>query len=408
MITSFPFPPKYHSDCRFPETNDVSNYQEYDEEPIDMDESSFEEWRFFAEDNTKPCWSYVGTDKSGHCILQRRYRLGTMEKGFTYEKRFFIIKRNIMASCIALAFIEDYMSRKAYEDMLAKLDRLIPPTGDPAVDGPPVLVPHPDILNREAIRAANEENARLKILNKVVWEDSERKLFFAGTTPKLIYKGKEYHFSGNGYEPMATILDRNGAVAYIHNSFLVEEECAGFVNNPKYKCSTITGNSYNAKQFCMLLTTAVDWGFDWQIGELEDKMLTQFLWAKREIFYKTDDIEFGHYGDDMDDDREHFENDVMYIIVDGKKYHLEDANMDKLGQLGIFEEGRRKPKIRIHGTNGSVIAAYCKDWRSGKTFTPFGRPCNTKMFCNMVAYAIRDGKSDYDMVKLEKMYNTDN
>lgn len=248
----------------------------------------------------------------------------------------------------------------------------------------------------------------METLDKVVWEDSERKLFFSGTTPKLIYKGKEYHFSGHGYEPMTSIWDRDGAVAYIHNSFLVEDECKEFVKNPQYMCCTITGNCHDAQHFCRLLTTAIDCGFEWQIDELENEMFTQILWENREIFYKTDDIEFGHYGDDMDDDREHFEYDVMYIIVDGKEYHLEDANMKKLGQLGIFEAGRRKPKIRIHGTNGSVIAAYSKDWRSGEVFTPFGRPCNTEMFCKMIAFAIRDGKFDYDMGKLEKMQDVDN
>ena len=126
------------------------------------------------------------------------------------------------------------------------------------------------------------------------------------------------------------------------------------MKNPKYLCCTITGDEYNAQQFCMLLTTAIDWGFDWQIGELEDKMASIIQFNNREIFYKTGDIEFGHYGDDMDDDREHYEYDVMYIIVDGKEYHLEDANMKKLGQLGIFETGRRKPKIHIHGIDGFI------------------------------------------------------
>ena len=90
------------------------------------------------------------------------------------------------------------------------------------------------------------------------------------------------------------------------------------MKNPKYLCCTITGDEYNAQQFCMLLTTAIDWGFDWQIGELEDKMASIIQFNNREIFYKTGDIEFGHYGDDMDDDKVHFEYDVMYIIVDAR------------------------------------------------------------------------------------------
>lgn len=255
-----------------------------------------------------------------------------------------------------------------------------------------------------------QENKNNSVWNKVIWEDNERKLFFDGNTPKLIYNNEEYTFSGHGYEPMTIILGKDGVVAYIHNSFLVDEECKRFVKDPKYLCHTITGHYHNAKHFCMLLTTAIDYGFDWQIDNLEHEMFSLERFAQREIFYSADGIEFGIYGDEIDDEidpdelddepKTHFEYDIMYIIVDGKEYHLEDANMDRLGQLGIFEKGKRKPKIRINGTNGSVIAAYTDEWRSGETFTPFGFPCNTKRFCEMMAYAIREGKNEYSFKKL--------
>lgn len=247
--------------------------------------------------------------------------------------------------------------------------------------------------------------------NPIIWEDDVCKLFFAGNTPKLIYKETEYTFSGHGYEPMAIIIGKEGEVAYIHNSFLVDEECRGFVNNPKYLCRTITGHSHNAKHFCRLLTTAIDYGFDWQIDDLECKMFMLERFAQREIFYQADGIEFGIYGPEIQDDidpaeldnepKTHFEYDIMYLIVDGKEYHLEDANMKHIGQLGIFEKGKRKPKIRINGTKGSVIAAYTDEWRSGETFTPFGSPCDTKTFCKMMAYAIREGKQEYSFDKLK-------
>ena len=255
-----------------------------------------------------------------------------------------------------------------------------------------------------------QENKNNSVWNKVIWEDNERKLFFDGNTPKLIYNNEEYTFSGHGYEPMTIILGKDGVVVYIHNSFLVDEECKRFVKDPKYLCHTITGHYHNAKHFCMLLTTAIDYGFDWQIDDLEHEMFSLERFAQREIFYSADGIEFGIYGDEIDDEidtdelndepKTHFEYDIMYIIVDGKEYHLEDANMDRLGQLGIFEKGKRKPKIRINGTNGSVIAAYTDEWRSGETFTPFGFPCNTKRFCEMMAYAIREGKNEYSFKKL--------
>ena len=255
-----------------------------------------------------------------------------------------------------------------------------------------------------------QENKNNSVWNKVIWEDNERKLFFDGNTPKLIYNNEEYTFSGHGYEPMTIILGKDGVVAYIHNSFLVNEECKRFVKDPKYLCHTITGHYHNAKHFCMLLTSAIDYGFDWQIDNLEHEMFSLERFAQREIFYSADGIEFGIYGDEIDDEidpdelddepKTHFEYDIMYIIVDGKEYHLEDANMDRLGQLGIFEKSKRKPKIRINGTNGAVIAAYTDEWRSGETFTPFGFPCNTKRFCEMMAYAIREGKNEYSFKKL--------
>lgn len=258
----------------------------------------------------------------------------------------------------------------------------------------------------------------MEMNNQVIWEDGIRKLFFAGNTLKLTYHSEEYTFGGHGYEPMTTILSKGLKVACIHNSFLVEDECMEFVRDPKYLTHTITGHYHNAQHFCMLLTTAIDFGTDWQIDDLEAKMFDLVRFANREVFYDANGIEFGRYGDEPDDEisldelddeeKEHFEYDIMYIIVDGKEYHLEDANMDKIGQLCIFEKGGRKPKIRINGTNGSVIAAYCDDWRSGKTFTPFGQPCDTKTFCEMMAYAIRSGMNNFNLSKLEKIIKISN
>lgn len=108
--------------------------------------------------------------------------------------------------------------------------------------------------------------------NQIIWEDDVRKLYLDVDTPKLIYKGVEYTFGGHGYEPMTIIFGKDGAVVYIHNSFLVDEECREFVKDPKYLCHTITGHNHNAKHFCMLLTTAIDHGIDWQIDDLEQKM----------------------------------------------------------------------------------------------------------------------------------------
>ena len=78
----------------------------------------------------------------------------------------------------------------------------------------------------------------------------------------MTYNGKIYRFSGDGHEPMAIILHKGEAVAYIHNSFDIEYECEQFRKNPNYRCSTITGRKHGAKHFCLLLTTAIDDGYD--------------------------------------------------------------------------------------------------------------------------------------------------
>ena len=253
---------------------------------------------------------------------------------------------------------------------------------------------------------SNEEERRQRPGN-VIYEDYVRKLFYDGDTLKLRYNGEDYTFSGHGYEPMAIILKKGEAVAYIHNSFLVEDECREFVKNPKYLCQTITGHKHNAKTFCMLLSTAIDHGYDWQIDDLERMVDELTRYDTREVWYSEDGIEFGRYGDEPGGrEQHHYEYEILYIIVDGHKYHLND-NVEEANALYLFWPGgygRKHAVLRIHGTNGAVLAAYADDWKSGHTFTPFGRPCDTKTFCAMLAYALRSGKKDFNLRELEKAY----
>ena len=419
----FPHPAKQPGGCRFPSDSDIANFQEYGEEPVTMHESEFKEWWFFCEDPDKPVWSYVGTDQNQQrCILQRRYRHGSDDHP-TFAKRFFVIKRNIMASVFALALIEGKMDRNDYKEQMAKLDRLFPPTGNTETDGPPVLLPPQELLDNpseEEMAEMKREEERRYRHGKVVYEDGVRKLFYDGDVLKLRYNGKDYTFSGHGYEPMAIILGHDGETAYIHNSFLVEDECREFVKNPDYRCSTITGRRHDAKSFCLLLTTAIDDGYDWQIDELESRVdeLTRF--ETREVWYKENGIEFGRYGEEEGGREEHhYEHEILYIIVDGHKYHLND-NVEEANALYFFIPGafsrrngrsglrlrgyKKSAVLRIHGTNGAVLAAYADDWKSGKTFTPFGHPCDTKTFCEMIAYALRSGKKDFNLQELEKAF----
>ena len=211
--------------------------------------------------------------------------------------------------------------------------------------------------------------------SNVIWNDNSRLLSFEPDGLSLRYKGKTYRFGCDGHEPMAIILKSGEAVAYIHNAFDVEYECGQFRKNPNYRCSTITGRKHDAKHFCLLLTTAIDDGYDWQIDELESKVdeLTRF--ETREVWYKEKGIEFGRYGEEEGGREEyHYEHEILYMIVDGHKYHLCD----------------------------NVEEADALYW---KTFTPFGKPMNTEQFCAMIAYALRSGKKDFNLRELEKAFD---
>ena len=245
--------------------------------------------------------------------------------------------------------------------------------------------------------------------SNVIYMDGSRKLSYEPDGLALRYNGTTYRFSVDGHEPMVIILKAGEAVCYIHNAFDIEYECGQFRKNPNYKCSTITGRNHDAKHFCLMLTTAIDDGYDWQIDDLERKVDERTRYEAREVWYEAKSIEFGRYGDEPGGrEQYHYEHEILYIIVDGHKYILCD-NMEEANALYLFIPGyylRRQAKLRIHGTNGAVLAAYADDWKSGRTFTPFGKPMNTKQFCDMLAYALRSGKKDYNLSELEKIIQT--
>lgn len=281
VSVEFPYPAKRPGGCRFPSTGENANFQEYGEEPVVMSEAEFESWWFFYEDPDKPGMSHVGTDRHNRCILERRYVHGDLSH-WTVEKRFFLIKRNIMASCLALALIEDAMERNDYTELIARLDYLVPPTGDPLVDGCQPLLPPQELLDRKSkseIEAEEKEKEWKSLNGQLVWQDDKRKLYFEGNNPVLTYKGERYTFSCQPYEPMAIILRNGEAVVYIHNAFY-PDECKGFIENRDYLVGTITGKHHNAERFCRLLTTAIDNHFDCQIGEVEDDMQKQMVEEK--------------------------------------------------------------------------------------------------------------------------------
>lgn len=283
QLKVFPYPANKPGGCRFPASGDNANFQEYGEEEVKMHEANFHSWWFFYEDPDKPCMSRVGMDPQNHCILERRYVHGDL-KHWTVEKRFFFIKRNIMASCLALALIEDAIERNDYKELIAKLDRIVPPTGEPMIDGCPPLLPPQELLDRKSqseIEAEEKEKERQTLNGTTVWKDEKRNLYFEGTTPILIYNGERYTFSCQPYEPMTIILRNEKPVAYIHNAFY-PDECKGFIENSRYLVGTITGKHHNAECFCRLLTTAIDHFFECQIGEVEAKMQKELVKEKGE------------------------------------------------------------------------------------------------------------------------------
>ena len=290
-IKAFPYPAKNPSGCRFPGEPENSNFQEYGEEPIEMHKDDFIEWWFFCEDPDKPCWSYVGTDKFNHCILQRRYRNGTPGH-YTNEGRFFIVKRNIMASAFALALMQDHMERKNYFELMERLDKQFPKTGNPEIDGPEILLPPQELLDnpsKEEIERAEQEKERKELSGKVVYQDDKRKLYFAenGTTPMLDYEGKTYTLTCHPYEPMLIIKQNGTDVAYVHNAFYPDDEYKGLLKGQLVH--TITGRYHNAERFARIITTALDTSCD-RIDEVEDLMFEDLVFDKG-----ADVIEYATY-----------------------------------------------------------------------------------------------------------------
>ena len=290
-IKAFPYPAKNPSGCRFPGEPDITNFQEYGEEPIEMHKDDFIEWWFFCEDPDKPCWSYVGTDKFNHCLLQRRYRHGTPDH-YTNEGRFFLIKRNIMASAFALALMQDHMERKHYFEVMERFDKQFPKTGNPEIDGPEILLPPQELLDtpsKEEIERAEQEKERKELSGKVVYQDNKRKLYFAenGMTPMVDYEGKTYTLTCHPYEPMLIIKQNGTDVAYVHNAFYPDDEYKGLVKGQLVH--TITGRYHNAERFARIITTALDTSCD-RIDEVEDLMFEDLVFDKG-----ADAIEYATY-----------------------------------------------------------------------------------------------------------------
>ena len=253
--------------------------------------------------------------------------------------------------------------------------------------------------------------------SEVIYENGSTKLCLDDGRAILFYNGEAYTFGCHPYEPMTIICKDDAPVAYIHNAFDVDVVCEAFLSEPKYLVNTITNHYHNAEHFCRLLIVAIDRGYDWQIDELEKEMFEQVRWETHEVFYKTDDIEFGRYGDEPEDETdpsewdeepdpdilEHSEYEILYVIIDGVKYVLRGDWISTLSIKIADESGKNAIKARIHQFNG-IPEAYPGYWRSGALFSLVGGGVkyNTEIFCQILAYAVRTGKKDYNLREIEK------
>lgn len=288
MIDKFPYPAKIPGGSRFPEDPDYTNYQELDEEPVDISANDFTSWGFYQEDERFARLTRVGMDKQNRCIIQRRY--GELNENHRLEwiDYHFVVKRNILASCLAVAVMQGNNTFEKYCQMMERLDSLVPPTGNPEIDGPAPIVMTQERYNqlqkekRERERKELEERKQrcAYFWDKVVWEDDECSLFFECDQPVMICHGKRFSFGYDGHEPMTIIYGDD--VKYLHNGFDVGDECRYFLKNPQGTTLSITGRKYDAERFCYLLFAATTVGGESvSIDEAEKRLEEMMAYKKK-------------------------------------------------------------------------------------------------------------------------------
>ena len=276
---TFPYPAKKPGGCRFTGFPDYANYQDYGEEEIELDDQDFQFFEMVREDPDAVALSSVGMDNQNRCLLVRRFYIPQKPYGGTWKNRYFLIRRNVMASLLALAVIEGHRSLKEHEQIMHRLDSRVPATGDPEIDGPTPLLMNQELNDRLEQEKKEKEQKELEerkrwhadIWDKDVWKDNVCHLFFEGDEPILISHGMRYTFGHDGREPM-TIIYGNG-VKYLHNGFDVWSECRYFVKNPRGTTQSITGRQYDARRFSHLLfAAATSIGDSLSIDEVEERL----------------------------------------------------------------------------------------------------------------------------------------
>ena len=252
---------------------------------------------------------------------------------------------------------------------------------------------------------------------KIVYEGSGAKLYMQDGKAYLDYKGITYHFGQQPFEPMTviakapdSIYESENWVSCIHNGFDIDWECQQLLEKG-LTGETITSNFYNAEHFCYLITLAIDKFSECSIDELEDEFDDMLSFENRTVYYTSEGVEFGRYGevpdddpavvdeDDEEDDEIWPEDQELYIVVDGVEYALsqEEQSLHLLKRHG----GRKKDHVHIHQMPG-VVNDHINEMRNNEEFTLGDRTYNNEVFCKILAYAVRTGTKNYNFREIEK------
>ena len=425
MIDKFPYPPKIPGGSRFPDTPDYTNYQELDEEPVNIAADDFKTWGFYKEDERFARLTRVGMDKQNRCVIQRRY--GELNKHHRLEwiDYHFVVKRNILASCLAVAVMQGNNTFEKYCQMMERLDSLVPPTGNPEIDGPAPIVMTQERYNqlqkekRERERKELEERKQrcAYFWDKVVWEDDECSLFFECDQPVMICHGKRFSFGCDGREPMAIIY--GDGITYLHNGFDVGDECRYFLKNPQGTILSITGRKYDAESFCHLLFAAATIGGEWvSIDEAEKRFEEMMAYKKRkdvknilEFPYpakKPGGCRFPAGGDNSktvwkDGNRHlYFEDHDPILIYKGERYTFSCQPYEPMAI--ILHKG--EAVVHIHN---AFYPDECKGFIENSRYlvsTITGKHHNAERFCRLLTTAI-DGFFDCQIDEVESKMQKD-
>lgn len=233
---------------------------------------------------------------------------------------------------------------------------------------------------------------------RLVFQDGDTKLCLVDGHALLDYNGRSYHFGCQPYEPMAIIYCGDAEMAYIHNAFDVDVSCKLFLRGQLI--NTITGRNHDAEKFCRLLTTAIDNGFDWDIGELEMRAFQIKHRKNADVLFRDSDVELLSYGGK----ELMFIDDIEFFLnVDGKEYDLRQSD-DLWGIYLAGQRGKSAIVARIHQVGKALLAAHLDDWKRGEV-VHLGQQCypyTIATLCQVLAFAVRSNKKDYNLREIEK------